>query len=145
MYLLDTNIVSMLDPNRHRHAPDLVGWLDRNGAHLFLSVMTITELDAGVFKLRREGKNERADEIASLVGAIVADFRDRVLPVDIETSRHIARLASTTYQQPVALPDLVIAATATRHGLILLTHNMSDFVRLNVACRDPFDELPTDV
>ena len=43
VYLLDTNIVSMLDPRRHRHAPALIDWLGRNGASLFLSVMTITE------------------------------------------------------------------------------------------------------
>ena len=36
-YLLDTNIVSMLDPKRHPKAPALIDWLDRNGARLFLS------------------------------------------------------------------------------------------------------------
>jgi hypothetical protein len=39
--LLDTNIVSMLDPRRHSQAPALIDWLDRNGASLFLSVMTV--------------------------------------------------------------------------------------------------------
>src|SRR5712692_2418516 len=53
VYLLDTNIVSLLDPRRREHAPALVEWMERNGASLFLSVMTITELDAGVLKLRR--------------------------------------------------------------------------------------------
>ena len=81
MYLLDTNIVSMLDARRHVHAPALIDWLERNGASLFLSVMTITEMDAGVLKLRREGKPERADEIADLLAAILADFGHRVLGV----------------------------------------------------------------
>ncbi len=65
MYLLDTNIVSMLDPRRHPQAPELISWLERNGASLYLSVMTITELDAGVLKLRRDNKAGRADEIAN--------------------------------------------------------------------------------
>lgn len=56
MYLLDTNVVSMLDPRRHAHAPALIAWLERNGASLFLSVLTIAEMDAGILKLRREGK-----------------------------------------------------------------------------------------
>ena len=60
MYLLDTNIVSMLDPKRHVHAPDLIAWLQRNGSSLFLSVMTITEMDNGVLKLRRDGKADRS-------------------------------------------------------------------------------------
>ena len=145
MYLLDTNIVSMLDPKRHGHAPDLIAWLQRNGASLFLSVMTITEMDNGVLKLRRDGKTDRADEIAALVTAILTDFSDRVLAMDLETARHVARLAEQTHQQTVALPDLIIAATAIRHGLIVLTRNMSEFGRLGVPARDPFINLPADI
>jgi toxin FitB len=144
LYLLDTNIVSMLDVRRHRHAPDLIAWLKRNGAGLFLSVMTITELDSGVLKLRREGKIERADEIADLLKAIIADFGNRVLAIDIETARHVARLGAATYDQPVSLPDLIIAATAVRNGLIVLTRNMREFGRLDVRARDPFVALPPD-
>jgi predicted nucleic acid-binding protein len=145
MYLVDTNVVSMLDPRRHAHAPELIEWLERNGASLFLSVMTITEMDAGMLKLRRESKPERADEITALVAAILTDFGDRVLGVDVETARHIARLGSEAYQQPIALPDLIIAATAARHGLIVLTRDLSHFQRLNVPARDPFVELPADI
>lgn len=142
MYLLDTNIVSMLDPRRHAQAPALIDWLERNGASLFLSVITITELDAGVLKLRRDGKTDRADEIAGLVATILGDFGERVLAIDVETSRHVARLAEHTHRQPISLPDLIIAATAVRHGLVVLTHNMGEFSRLGIAARDPFDQLP---
>ncbi len=134
----------MLDVRRHAHAPALVEWLRRNGTRLFLSVMTITELDAGVLKLQRERKTARAREIAALVSAIVADFGERVLPIDIETARHVARLAAATYRQPVALPDLIIAATAARHGLVLLTRNLSQLGRLDLPALDPFVELPPD-
>ena len=144
LYLLDTNIVSMLDPRRREHAPGLIEWLQRNGASLFLSVLTIAEIDTGVLKLRRDGKLKRADEIAGLVNAIVADFGDRLLTIDLETARHVARLSAATYRQPVALPDLIIAATAARHGLIVLTRNMRQFGRLHVAAHDPFAELPPD-
>jgi toxin FitB len=143
-YLLDTNIVSMLDPRRHSHAPVLIDWLDRNGASLFLSVMTIIEIDAGILKLRREGKTERAGQLENLVTAILADFDDRVLPIDIATGRHIARLGELVHRQPISLADLIIAATAVRHGLLLLTRNMSEFGRLGIAARDPFVDLPPD-
>jgi predicted nucleic acid-binding protein len=145
MYLLDTNVVSMLDSRRHEHAPEMIAWLKRNGASLFLSVMTIAEMDAGVLKLRREGKSGRADEIAGLVTAILSDFSDRVLGVDIETARHVARLGEITFQQPVALPDLIIAASAARHGLIVLTRNLREFARLGIPARDPFVDLPGDI
>ena len=145
MYLLDTNIVSMLDPRRQPQAPELISWLERNGASLYLSVMTITELDAGVLKLRRDNKAGRADETAVLIAAILTDFADRVLPLDIAGARHLARLAAATYQQPVAMPDLIIAATAARHGLTVLTRNMRDFGRLDVTALDPYVNLPADV
>ncbi len=145
MYLLDTNIVSMLDPRRHKNAPDLIDWLDRNGASLFLSVMTITEMEAGILKLKREDKLKRSEELETLLDAILTDFNDRVLPIDVQTARQVAKLGALTYQQPVDLPDLIIAATAVRHGLITLTHNMREFERLNISAHDPFVSLPPDV
>jgi toxin FitB len=145
MYLLDTNVVSLLDPRRFQQEPALIAWLDRNGASLFLSVMTIAEMESGVAKLRRDDKHERADQITSLISAIVTDFADRILPMDIETARHLARLGAETFQQPVALPDLIIAATAARHGLSVLTRNLRDFDRLSVTAIDPFVGLPADV
>ena len=143
-YLLDTNIVSMLDPRRHAQAPALIDWLDRNGASLFLSVMTIAEIEAGILKLRRQRKTARADERENLVTAIATEFGDRVLPVDFETARHIARLGESVYRQPIALPDLIIAATAARHGLVLLTRNIRELGRLGIAARDPLIDLPPD-
>ena len=145
MYLLDKNVVSMLDPRRHQKEPALISWLDRNGASVFLSVMTITEMDAGVLKLRRDGKTERADQIAGLVSSILTEFAGRLLAIDIDTARHVARLGAETYQKQVPLPDLIIAATAARHGLIVLTRNLKDFGRLSVKALDPFTELPADV
>ena len=143
-YLLDTNIVSMLDPRRHAQAPALIDWLSRNGASLFLSVMTVAEIDTGILKLRRERKAKRAAELENLLTTILADFTDRVLPVDSDTARQIARLGELVYRQPIALPDLIIAATAVRHGLILLTRNMSELGRLGISARDPFVDLPPD-
>jgi len=144
MYLLDTNIVSMLDPRRHAQAPALIDWLERNGSRLFLSVMTIIEMDAGILKLRRERKAKRADQLGDLVASILTEFGERVLAVDTETARHVARLGEMTHRQPVALADLIIAATAVRHGLVLLTHNMAELGRLGIAVRDPLVELPPD-
>ncbi len=144
MYLLDTNVVSMLDPRRHGHAPALIDWLERNGSSLFLSVLTITAMDAGVLKLRRDGKTARADELSGLVQAILTDFDDRVLPVDTETARHVALLGERSHRQPIGLPDLIIAATAVRHGLVLLTRNMGELGRLAIQAHDPFVSLPAD-
>src|SRR5262245_1015999 len=145
MYLLDTNIVAMLDPRRHAVAPNVTAWLRRNGASLFVSVITITEMDAGVLKLRRTKKFKRADELDGLVTTSLSDFAGRVLAVDLETARHVASLGEFTYRQPVSFPDLIVAATAIRHGLTVFTHNMSEFGRLGIKAHDPFIELPLDI
>jgi predicted nucleic acid-binding protein len=143
-YLLDTNIVSMLDPRRRKREPALIDWLERNGASVFLSVMTIAEMDADVLKLRRTRQAPRADQLAGLIASIFTNFGDRVLAFDLETARHMARLAEATHRQPIALPDLVIAATAVRHGLVLLTRNLKQIGRLRIGARDPLVELPPD-
>jgi toxin FitB len=145
MYILDTNIVSMLDPRRHGHAPELIGWIKRNGAGLYLSVLTIAEMESGVLKLRREHKADRADRVSELVAAILADFGDRVLGVDLETANHLARLGELVHQQPVAVPDLIIAATACRHGLTVVTRNVREFGRLGLPYYDPFQIIPPDI
>ncbi len=89
-------------------------------------------------------KAERADELAGLVSAILSEFDERVLLVDTETACHIALLSERAYRQPACLPDIIIAATAVRHGLILLTHNTDEIGRLGIAAHDPFAALPPE-
>ena len=93
MFLLDTNIVSLLDARSHGLHPGLVPWLRRNGAYIFLSVITLTELESGILKLRRDSKIKRADEYAALRDRIIGDFADRILPVNADVALVAARLA----------------------------------------------------
>ena len=128
VYLLDTNIVSMLDPRRRAPAPALIEWLERNGASLFLSVITITELDAGVLKLRRESKVKRADGLSGHGNIDPDGFRGSGVADRCRNSPpYRAAWRKQPFRQPVALADLTIAATAARHGLIVLTPNMGEF------------------
>lgn len=145
MYLLDTNVVSRLDPRRHAAARDLVAWIRRNGAHLFLSVVTLTEIEAGILKLRREGRDARAGEYEALRRAIEADFGDRVLTVDAAVALSTARLAEAARPAVVEWKDLIIAATAHAHGLTVLTNNLRHFGPTGVPALDPLARLPPDV
>ena len=144
MYLLDTNVVSRLDPRRHASAGDLVAAF-ANGAHLWLSVITLTEIEAGVLKLRRDGQGARADEYEALRRAIEADFGDRVLAVDTAVALAIARLAEAARPAVVEWKDLIIAATAWVHGLTVLTNNLRHFEPTGVPALDPLARLPPDV
>jgi toxin FitB len=145
VYLLDTNIVSRLDPRRHAAARDLVAWIRRNGAHLWLSVITLAEIEAGILKLRRDGQGGRADEYEVLRRAIEADFGDHLLAVDAAVAVAIARLAEAARPAVVEWKDLIIAATARVHGLTVLTNNLRHFGPTGVPALDPLAQLPPDV
>ena len=144
VYLLDTNIVSHLDPRRHAGAPALVAWIGRNGAHLYLSALTFMELEAGILKLRREGKQARADELTGLARAILKDFGERVLAVDAGVALEAARLAEEARPMTLDASDLLIAGTAKVHGLTVLTRNLRHFLPTGVAALDPLAALPPD-
>jgi toxin FitB len=144
VYLLDTNIVSLLDPRRHALHLGLVPWLRRNGAHLFSSVITLTELEAGILKLRRESKNKRADEFAVLRDEIISDFTHRVLPVSADVALAIAHLDEVARPQLIAMADLIVAATAKTHGFCVLTRNLRHFLPTGVPAIDPTLGLPAD-
>jgi predicted nucleic acid-binding protein len=144
VYLLDTNVVSRLDPRRHASAGDLVAWIRRNGAHLWLSVITLTEIEAGILKLRCDGQDGRADEYEALRRAIEADFGDRVLAVDTAVALTIAGLAEAARPAVIEWKDLIIAATARAHGLTVLTNNLRHFEPAGVPTLDPLARLPPD-
>ena len=145
MYLLDTNIVSTLDPRRADRFDALVRGIDRNGAALHLSVLTLMEMHAGALKLRREGKDKRAGQIGALIAAIRERFESRILPIDTKVSLRASELAERALPNRIDLIDLLIAATADMHGLIVLTHNLRHFAPMGVRAIDPLVALPEDL
>lgn len=144
MYLLDTNIVSLFDPRRRERAAAVIAWMRRNDRALFLSPVTLIEIEAGLLKLRRNDKVERAREIESLRDGLIAGFSDRILPLDVPTALIVARLAEAARPQVVDWKHLLIAAVASAHGLTVLTNNLRHFVPTGVPAFDPMITLPPD-
>ena len=144
MYLLDTNIVSLLDPPRRLHTPQLIDWLERNGAVLFLSAITLAELETGVVKLRREGQHERADQLTEFVDSTEREFAERILPVDGTIARRLPEIGARIFPQNIGWPDLIIAATADVHGLTVLTRNVRRFEPTGNRVVDPLAQIPPD-
>ena len=143
MYLLDTTIVSLFDPYRRASAPpELKTWLRDNDAALFISVLSLMEIEAGLLKLLRELKHQRASQIESLRDAIIDSFSDRLLPVSRDAALETARLAATIRPMVIEQTDLIIAATAKVHRFTVLTRNLRHFSPTGVACLDPMLTLP---
>lgn len=144
MYLVDTNIVSVLDGRYRSPAVPLLDWLRRNSAHLHVSVITLMELEAGVLKLERSGPTRRATELRAFINAIGDSLGSRPLPVTRDVASAAARLAERALPAQPETSDLLIAATAQVHGLTVLTRNLRHFIPTGVACHDPLASLPPD-
>lgn len=142
MYLLDTNIVSLFDPRRAAEAGPIVQWMREHDLLLFLSTITLTEIEAGILKLSREKKNARAGQLTALRDGLIADFKDRLLPLDAEVALMLARLAEAVRPMVIERSDLIIAATAKVHGLTVLTRNVRHFQPTGVDVIDPVSSLP---
>ncbi len=142
MYLLDTNIVSLFDPRRAAEAARVVGWMREHDALLFLSTITLTEIEAGILKLKRENKEARSRQLGALRDGLIADFKDRLLPLDVDVALTVARLAEAIRPMVIERVDLIIAATAHVHGLTVLTRNVRHFEPVGVPFMDPTRSLP---
>lgn len=96
---------------------------------LYLSAMTIAELEQGIARLRREGAARKAAQLAAWLDAVLHLYAERVLPLDAGVARSLGRLAdhARAIGRPTGLVDLVIAATAQQHGCLVLTRNLKHF------------------
>ncbi len=132
MYLLDTNVVSELRKPRPHGA--VVAWLESvDDAKLFLSAVTLGEIQAGV-ELTREQDPTKAAKIEAWLALVAAAYN--VLPMDGAAFRDWARLvhrkSDTLYE------DAMIAALARVNGLTVVTRNVADFKALGVEVFNPF-------
>lgn len=143
MYLIDTNVISAVSPNRP--APmALAEWMDAQSASLFLSVVTIAEVEDGLAKLRREKATRRSKDLTEWLDAVLHLYGDRILVFDTPTARLAGELSDRARGQGHApgFADIIIAATARQYALTILSRNVRHFEPLGVPVLDPFRGLP---
>jgi toxin FitB len=81
VYLVDTNVISA--SMRSRLAPsELVTWMDTHSASLFLSAVTVAEIEDGIAKLHREGATRKSEDLAAWLETVLHLYGDRVLALD---------------------------------------------------------------
>jgi predicted nucleic acid-binding protein len=138
MFVLDTNVVSELRKIRLGRADAHVArWADSvDAADLYLSVITIQELEIGVLSMERRSAVQGAILRSWMTGQVLPAFANRILPVDIAVVLRSAKL-----HVPVARPvrDGLIAATALVHGMAVVTRNVSDFEPMGVPVVNPWE------
>ncbi len=133
MYILDTNVLSAV--RRPDRAPQVAAWLrGKPEQELFLSVITLGEIERGIHLQERRDPGF-AQDLRAWLDRTVLLFSDRLLPFDAEDARIWGRLSATIGHNGA---DLMIAASALRHGATVVTGNVSDFAPTGAAVENPF-------
>ena len=144
MYLVDTDVISAGASSKGAASVALITWMGRNSDGLFLSMITIAEIEDGIAKARRQGARAKAARLAGWLETVLHLYGSRILPFDVPAARiagALSDLARGKGHTP-GFADLAIAATATVHRLTVLTRNLRHFVPFGVPAHNPFDTLP---
>ena len=138
MFLLDTNVISELRKVRLGRADrNVAQWADSVDAiDLYLSAITIQELELGVLLVERREPTQGAIFRTWLENHVLPAFSGRILPVDIAVAQRCALLH---VPDPRPAMDSLIAATALVHGLTLVTRNVADFQSSGVVMLNPWE------
>ena len=136
MYLLDTNVVSEL--RRATKADrNVVDWANDTPAQaLFVSAITVLELEYGVLLVERRDEAQGAVLRSWLDAHVMPAFAGRVLSVDTTVARRCALLH---VPNPRSERDALIAATASVHGFVVVTRNTRDFAGTGVETLNPWE------
>lgn len=138
MFVLDTHVVSELRKARTGLADARVtAWATAVApARLFLSAISLLELETGVLRVERRDRTQGEVLRAWLDRQVLPAFAGRILPVDAAVALCCARLH---VPDPRAERDALIAATALTHGMTVVTRNTADFLPLGVALLNPWE------
>lgn len=133
MWLLDTMVISEL--RKQIPDPNVISWLGATSEKsLFLSVVTISEIQRGIAGQRRKDA-VFAKRLQQWLEMLLRNYGDRILPVTSDVARRWGELSAAVGHDGA---DLVIAATALQHGLTVVTRNEKHFQPLGVLLINPY-------
>ena len=135
MFVLDTNVISELRHGKPNQSPDVRAWAASVSARqLFLSAISILELEKGVLALERRTPPQ-GSALRALFTGVRAAFDGRILSFTDNTA---VLCAGLHIPNPRSNRDAMIAATAIEHGMTVVTRNTVDFAGTGVKLINPF-------
>jgi len=144
-YLLDTNVLSATAPDR-RVVPEPAKararrWLEAEAERLWLPIVAVAEIAAGIGKREGEGATRHAGELAAWLGQILAFHPARVLPFGLEEALQLRALARVARERgvEVGMADMMVASIAVTADLVVATRNEKHFAVMGVGWVNPFD------
>ena len=138
MFLLDTNVISELRTvNSGKANPNVVLWAGKTNISLmFISVVSILELEMGILKKERKDSKQGSNLRAWFDTHVLPAFVERIISVDVAVARATAKLH---VPNPCSERDALIAASALVHGMTIVTRNKVDFAATGVDIINPWD------
>jgi toxin FitB len=136
MYILDTNVVSELRKAKKAHQ-NVKQWAQPlPAASLYISVISVLELEIGILLIERRDQEQGAILRAWMDRHVLPTFSGRILAIDTAVAQRCATLHAPN---PRSDRDALIAATALVHGLTVATRNIADFERMGVGVLNPWE------
>jgi predicted nucleic acid-binding protein len=143
VYLLDTNIVSADAPAQRRvGAGAFSAWMRAEADRLFLSAITVAEIEAGIVRAERIGATAKAGRLRLWLTALEQLYGERILPFGIAEAHAAGALLDAARAHDPGFEDIAIAATAAVRGFTVLTANERHFAPLGVPVANPLKRLP---
>src|ERR1700679_3214262 len=125
MYLLDTNVISELRKAKSgKSNKNVTAWAETiSPSSLFLSVITILELEIGILWVERRDPAQGAILRSWLNAHVLPVFSERILYLDVAVAQRCAKLH---VPNPRSDRDAIRAGTALVLGVSVVTRNVSD-------------------
>lgn len=134
--LLDTNILAELVKPAGNPAVD-AAIEEIPAANVFLSVLTVGEIANGIVLM---APGRKKTYLVNWLAGVEELYGDRILPIDLEIARVWGESSARARKNGIVIPptDGLIAATALRHGLAVMTRNERDFENCGVRVVNPW-------
>jgi predicted nucleic acid-binding protein len=142
-FVLDTNVISMLAPSRTDASAPFLEWLehmDRDG-RLFLSVVTVHEIEKGVALLEHKGAAAKAAALKAWLAGLLTAYGDKILGLDAAGASLSGKLeakAACAGHNP-GMADAIVAGIAQANDLVIVTRNTKHFLSFGVSAATPDD------
>ena len=144
-FLLDTNVISMLSPSRAEASPPFLEWLERvdSEGRVFLSVVTIHEIEKGIALLEHKGATVKAAGLKVWLAGLVATYDDKIIPIDASAASVAGQLEAKAISagHDPGMADAAIAGIAKAHDLVVVTHNTKHFAPFGIGVATPDEAL----
>lgn len=131
----------MLSPSRAEASAGFVDWLERMdaGGRLFLSVVTIHEIEKGIALLEHKGAAAKAASLKVWLAGLVATYDDKIIPVDTVAAALAGQLEAKAIAagHDPGMADATIAGTAKAHDVVIVTRNTKHFQVFGIEVLSP--------